>query len=777
VRNCAADGLSELLNFAAIVSESTDSVGIASELRSDLELCAARACIQRGALDQAADLLLPAASRTSARRRREVADQLLLVASAWTQSPGDPARLSRAGNLLRAAVELDPARALSSLAQYLVRQERLDEAIACWQEAIRANPSEVSHYLNLARMYERLSQPEAALTTYMTLIDAAPSSKTFLVVAESLQALAPSLPAASPTRTLRLALLSNSTLDHLHSYLQVECYRAGLRPEFYQGRFDQYAQDILDPNSALYTFGPEVLILAVHPSRLFPRLHDYPFDMSVAERRADIEAGLSTLRRLLDAYTQRSSSLVLLHNMTIPQHPAMGILDCRDELGQTAIFSEINARLAEMVRSHYTNVFIVDEERLQARCGKERATDPRLWHIAKIGWSEVLLPGLAKEYLRYIKPLKGLSRKCIIVDLDNTLWGGVIGEDGLAGIQLGPDAPGSAFVDFQRELRKLLRRGVLLAICSKNNGDDVRLAFEEHPSMVLSADDFAARRINWEPKVKNIRDIAEELNIGLDSLVFIDDNPVERAAVRSELPGVLTPELPRDPVLYRTALLDLNAFDALAVTAEDRRRNELYAAERARRTFEAAHETSGSLEEFLAAMAIVVEIEPADAHTLPRISQLLNKTNQFNLTTYRRSHSELEAMQGEGCLIYGARVTDRFGDNGLVGVIIAVPRTAMLWEIDTLLLSCRVMGRSIESALISFVANQARRHGGVTLRGCYRPTTKNSPVKDCYRTHGFALTERRPDGTEYWDLDLRRGELSIPHWLLVRTGASRFVIV
>jgi FkbH-like protein len=307
---------------------------------------------------------------------------------------------------------------------------------------------------------------------------------------------------------------------------------------------------------------------------------------------------------------------------------------------------------------------------------------------------------------------------------------------------------------------------VLLAVCSKNNLEDAFPVFERHPAMVLKGTHFAAYRINWRSKAANLRELAAELNIGLDSLVFLDDNPVERAAVRSELPDVLVPELPSDPAQYRAALLELDVFESLALTAEDRQRGRLYADQAQRREFEDSIR-GASIEEYLAGLNMVVEIAPANSATLSRVAQLTNKTNQFNLTTRRYSEDDVVALRDQGSDVFGMRVTDRFGDNGLVGVAILGPLVGGGCEIDTLLLSCRVMGRGLETALLSFIAGQARALGCTTLRGRFVPTAKNAPARDCYAGHGFRLAEQLEDGSQVWELELAEQDVTTPTWLTV----------
>ena len=744
-------------------------------LACELQLQLARGALQTGALEAAAQHLAELATAPlEPTQQAAVAKDLQQLARAWSRSAASD-RLARAEDALRQAAALGSTEALVSLAQQLQRQQRLDEAIASLQEAIRRAPQDSQPRLSLARLYARSGQPELARAAYLGLIEAAPSMKNRLTVAAELRDLLAALPPAPAARSLRIALLGNATLDHLHSYLLVECERNGLRPHIYQAGFDQYNQEILDPSSGLYAFEPDVVICAVHASRLFPGLHDDPLALSVAERRAELDAGLARLQQLLDVLTQRTQALVLVHNMVAPQQPALGILDARDELGQTAAFAEINTRLAALARSRYQTVYVVDEDRLQARAGKRAATDPRLWYTARVAWSADVLDELVGEYLRYLRAMRGLSRKCIVLDLDNTLWGGVIGEDGLAGIQLGSEAPGNAFVGLQRELDKLNRRGILLAIASKNNPADALAAIERHPDMVLRPGHFAAQRINWQEKAANIRDIAAELNIGLESLVFLDDNPVERAKVRAELPQVLVPELPPDPAEYRAAVLSLGVFDTLALTDEDRQRSQLYREQQARRQAQTRLSEAGTdgnnLEDYLADLGLVVSIEPADELNLPRIAQLTNKTNQFNLTTRRYGEAEISQRLQAGWSVYAARVKDRFGDNGLTGVLMVEPAADGTWTIDTFLLSCRVMGRKVETALLATVALDARRAGASRLRGWWLPTEKNAPAREVYREHQFACVGESPDGGVQWELDLNVPERlpQVPRWLHVQT--------
>ncbi|TME51075.1 MAG: HAD-IIIC family phosphatase [Chloroflexi bacterium] len=609
---------------------------------------------------------------------------------------------------------------------------------------------------------------EETLDHYLRLIRDDRSARTALMVAPRLAALQQGSP-PDPHAELRFALLGSGTLDQLRDCLAVGCYRDGWRPRIHLSGFDQYAQEMLVPASALYRFDPQVLILAVHPRQLFPVLHEYPFEITVSEREMAIEAGLDTVRQLLTAFRRQSQAVVILHNMVQPQHPALGIADWRDPFGQRAIFNEINMRMARLARDEFLGVHILDADAVQARCGKSRATDVRLWLAARLPWSETMLQELTTEHMRYLGAAFGRARKCLVLDLDGTLWGGVVGEDGVEGLKLGADAPGNAYVMFQREILRLWNRGVLLAICSKNDPDQAMAAFR-HPAMVLRESHFAAQRINWEPKPSNLRQIAAELDLGLDSMVFLDDNPVERAAVRAALPQVLCPDLPTDPAYYRQALVELSAFDTLAVTEEDLRRNAAYTARTHRRRLEADN-SDGSVESYLSKLETRVEITAASAGVLPRLAQLTQKTNQFNLTTRRYTETEIRALQSDGAIVSALRVVDRFGDNGIVGLAIAVARSHDTWELDVLLLSCRVIGRDVESGLLSHVASAVRARGGARIQGWFLPTERNGPARDCYARHGFRLHTATTDGGELWEIGLETNPITVPSWIEMEDAA------
>jgi FkbH-like protein len=338
------------------------------------------------------------------------------------------------------------------------------------------------------------------------------------------------------------------------------------------------------------------------------------------------------------------------------------------------------------------------------------------------------MPALGHQLTALLRAILGLASKCLALDLDGVLWGGVIGEDGLAGIQLGGGPAGEAFVDFQRYVQSLARTGVLLAVCSKNNPEDAVLPFRQHPEMVLRERDIAVFMANWQPKEENLRAIAAAMNIGLDAMVFVDDNPAERSRVRQNLPEVEVVEMPADPAQYVAAVSRLGLFETLAITSEDRQRTASIRENLERKTLESA---AGSVDDYLVQLDIHVQLAPFDEANLPRIVQLINKTNQFNLTTRRHADAEVRALLAAGAYTQAMRTSDRFGDSGLTGVLIAVPEGAGL-RVDTWLMSCRVLGRRLDEAMFAALVRYASENRYTHITGEYIPTAKNSQVADLY---------------------------------------------
>jgi FkbH-like protein len=413
----------------------------------------------------------------------------------------------------------------------------------------------------------------------------------------------------------------------------------------------------------------------------------------------------------------------------------------------------------------FRGVYVLDYDALVSRHGREHWGDARKWLTVRLPIAAANLVPMAREWMRYLAPLAGRVAKVVAVDLDNTLWGGVVGEDGMAGIQVGPEYPGAAYQALQQALLDLTQRGILLAIASKNNRADAMEALTNHPGMLLRPEHFAAMRIDWNEKSQNLRAIAAELNLGVDAIAFLDDNPIERQRVREEIPEAMVVELPADPMAYARAVRDYPAFERLALSEEDRQRTEYYAADRQRAALE---QSAATREDFYRSLAQEAEVASVHRLTLARVAQLTQKTNQFNLTTKRYTEQQIEELaRRPDWQVLSIKVRDRYADNGLVGVAITHDRGEVC-EIDTFLLSCRVIGRTVETALVAHLAEEARERGLRFLEGWFLPTKKNAPAGEFYREHGFRLlAEQTADGApgQLWSLDLADTTLECPDWV------------
>jgi FkbH-like protein len=527
-------------------------------------------------------------------------------------------------------------------------------------------------------------------------------------------------------RRCRIALLSSTTIDFLAPILRAQCFGAGIDAEVYIGPFNQYEQEIRDPDSGLARFRPDVIAIGADWRSLGLRdEEDSPGEA--------VRAPCARLESLWRESRERLGATVIQFNFEAPPFDALGHLSAALPGGRGHLLREINLALWEAAaRTH--GVVILDVDQIAARFGKDRWNDPVLWHTAKQYPSAEALPSLGHQLTVLLRAILGLTSKCLALDLDGVLWGGVIGEDGLGGIQLGGGPAGEAFVAFQHYLRSLTRTGALLAVCSKNNYEDAVLPFRQHPEMVLRERDIAVFMANWKPKEENLRAIAAAMSIGLDAMVFVDDNPAERSRVRQNLPEVEVVELPADPAQYIAAVDRLGLFETLAITSEDRQRTASIRENLERKTLES---TAGGVDDYLAQLDIQVRLAPFDEVDLPRIVQLINKTNQFNLTTRRRGDAEVRALLAAGAYTQAMRAGDRFGDSGLTGVLIALPEGNGL-RVDTWLMSCRVLGRRLEEAMFGALVRYAAENGYTHITGEYVPTAKNSQVADLYARLGCA---------------------------------------
>ena len=581
---------------------------------------------------------------------------------------------------------------------------------------------------------------------------------------QAVQALFAEGPPPGPgTKPIRLAILGSSTLAHLHAGIRVGALRRRLWVTTYETGYGQYLQEILDPRSDLHRFQPTSILFAFDSRHVTARVHA---GLSAPEAEAELEDICDRIVACWDA-VRAAFQCTVLQQTVIPALPELlGSNDHRLPGSRAHFINQLNVRLRELAEAHRIDLVSVDQR--VAKDGLSAWCDSALWHHSK---QEIVL-GAAPFYGdlvgRLLAAKLGQSAKCLVLDLDNTIWGGVIGDDGLDGIVLGQgSALGEAFASLQEYTVELSRRGVILAVCSKNDEANALEAFRKHPEMVLRPEHIASFVANWNDKPANLRAIAGELNIGLDALVFVDDSSHERALVRQELPMVLVPEAPEDPALIAQCLMDAGYFEAVAITDEDRKRTQQYQTNQARSRLKASATDLGT---YLKGLETLLLWRPLDQTGLQRAVQLINKTNQFNLTTRRYTDDDLRTiMQDKTSFGLQLRLADCFGDNGMIAVVLAKPHDGDDMLIDTWLMSCRVLGRQVEQATLNLIVAEARRIGARRLIGEYRPTKKNGMVKDHYTNLGFVPRSRDEEGNCFSFLDISAFS-AIPTYVETRKG-------
>jgi FkbH-like protein len=555
-------------------------------------------------------------------------------------------------------------------------------------------------------------------------------------------------PAGTGTKPVRLAMLGSCTMAHLHSAIRVAGLRRGIWIDIYENDYGQYMQELVDTTSGLHAFKPTMVLLALDA-------HHLAAGLSAQFEQADGDAAVEEqTNRIAECWrlAREAFKCPIIHQTPLPVHPdLLGLNEHRLPGSAAQVIARINAQLRPMADKAGVDLLTVDTR--AARDGIAAWHDIGLWHRAKQEIAPTAAPFYGDMVGRLVAALQGRSFKCLVLDLDNTLWGGVIGDDGMDGIVLGQGSPlGEGYTAFQEYARDLSRRGIILAVCSKNDEANAVEPFEKHPEMTLKRNDIASFFANWQDKASNIKAIAAELNIGIDSLVFVDDNPVERALVRQELPMVAVPEVTDDPISFLRAVSDAGYFESVAITDEDRVRSAQYQGNRAREALKASTTDMGA---YLRGLEMEMIWRRFDRIGLQRTVQLINKTNQFNLTTRRYTEEDVvEIMQSNKAFGLQLRLVDRFGDNGIIAICIGKLQEDDDLLIDTWLMSCRVLGRQVEPTTLNLIAAQAQKLGAKRLLGDYIPTKKNGMVRDHYVKLGFEMAEMREDGSSRAVLDL-----------------------
>jgi FkbH-like protein len=551
--------------------------------------------------------------------------------------------------------------------------------------------------------------------------------------------------ALDPLVPFRLAVLSNSTTDMILPALVGSGARHGLALEIIHTPYDQVAQEALTQHSTVNRSKPDAVLFAIDYRAL-------PMQLTLADAErssAAVKQIMSYLQALRAGIKDNSNAVCIFQTFAPPSETLFGSLDSSVPGTLKSLICEINRELSEIVPA--AGDVLLDVAGLAEIVGLSNWHNPQLWNLAKLPFSGDLIPLYAEHAARTIAAIRGKSRKALILDLDNTVWGGVIGDDGLDGIQIAQgDARGEAHLTLQRLAVDLRKRGVVLAVSSKNTDEVAREPFEKHPEMVLKLEHIAVFQANWNDKATNIQAIADELSLGLDAMVFVDDNPVERGLVRQLLPQVAVPELPEDPAWYARTLSAAGYFEVVSFVAEDLRRASFYQDNARRATLQTL---AGDVDAYLASLDLTITFEPFNSTGRARIVQLINKSNQYNLTTRRYNDAEVAAAELDPSVFtLQVRLKDLFGDNGMISVVICRPTGDGIWDIDTWLMSCRVLGRKVEYMVLREIIGHARAAGVCRLTGAYIPSSRNKLVIDHYARLGFTKVHEDESGVARWEL-------------------------
>jgi len=601
-----------------------------------------------------------------------------------------------------------------------------------WERIVSAVPNDAALLLEAAHASARAGSMEAASRQLRVALQLRPP---YALVARA-AALVDGIRAvghAGHVREARIALLGGSTTTLLAPVLRALCFRDRIAVDIHETPFGAYRQEVLDSSSRLFRFEPTVAFVVTS-------WRDLALPPFVEDEDAAVERIVAESERVWTMLTTSGRCHVVQHAFDFPAAESHDYTAAGPR-GRLRVLERVNLELA---RRAPVGVAVLDQASVQREVGLERWQDDRLWHTARQHPSPAALPALAELQMAHLRAVSGMSKKVVVCDLDNTLWGGVIGEDGLEGIRLGPDSPaGEAHQALQDYLRELRARGVLLAVCSKNNLADARLPFERHPHTRLRMDDFAAFVANWDDKASNLHALARELALGVDSFVVLDDNPFERAWMRAQVPEATVVELGPAASSWTRDLDRGRYFFSLSLTDEDRRRHEQYRANAAVRAQAASYE---SLDDFLAQLEMRAVAAPITSATMPRVVQLIGKTNQFNLTGRRHQRQDVERILAKpGAWSVVVSLSDRLANHGLISVVICDPVDPQSWEIDTWVMSCRVLGRGLERFVMHTMIEAARARGVKKVIGLHRPTERNGLVGTLFDQLGFTPIPNEDD--------------------------------
>ncbi len=564
----------------------------------------------------------------------------------------------------------------------------------------------------------------------------------------------------APLLPFRLGILGNGTLDLIVPSLVASAARHGVALQCFKGEYDQFLQDALAADSAVNLAKPDAVLIALDYRAL--SLRTTPGDAAAAAET--VASAIDLLDTIREGVRRNGGATCIVQTVAPPPEGLFGSLDRALPGTLRSLVDAMNRRIADGVLQSQDT--LLDVSAVAETVGLAEWHSPAQWNMAKLPFADAYVPLYADHVARTVAAMRGRSRRCLVLDLDNTVWGGVIGDDGLDGIRIAQgDAAGEAHLAVQHLALALRARGVVLAVSSKNTDSVAREPFRSHPEMLLREDHIAVFQANWDDKATNIRAIAQELALGLESLVFLDDNPVERGLIRRELPDVAVPELDDDAASYARTLAAAGYFESVRFSDEDRARAEMYQNNARRLTLQ---KQTGDIDAYLQSLDMRIVFSPFTRTTRVRTAQLINKSNQFNLTTRRYTEADVAAVEADpDAMGLHARLIDNFGDNGIIGVIVCRPDGAATWAIDTWLMSCRVLGRRVEQTMLREVIGQARLRGIGQLVGLYRPTERNGMVRDHYAKLGFAPLGEEADGATRWqlstDTEVAGGPMLVEH--------------
>jgi len=540
----------------------------------------------------------------------------------------------------------------------------------------------------------------------------------------------------------RLALLGDSATQFLAKAIRGYGYQEAINFEIFEADYDQIDRQVIDADSELYHSNPEFILLYISSEKLWSRFA--ALDVALKPQFAD--QVLAEMKKWWQTIAGRTNAKIIAFNVVEFNDWVFGHYANREPASFLYQLRKLNFRLMELAQEH-DRVFVLDVASLASATGYINAHDPRLYASSKVALSIEFLPSVAKAFVDIVRAISGNIKKCLILDLDNTVWGGVIGDDGMENIQIGDLGIGHAFDALQVWAKELRRRGIILAVCSKNEEETAKRPFREHPEMTLKLEDIAVFVANWNNKADNIKIIQARLNIGFDSMVFVDDNPFERELVREHLPAVTVPELPEDPALYVPFLRSLNLFETASHSKEDGERTRQYQQEIAR---EESQNSFTNIDDYLRSLDMVSDVKPFDDFNTPRVAQLTQRSNQFNLRTIRYTEADINAIRSSSEFItLSFNLEDRFGDHGLIAVVI-LKKSQEVAFVDTWIMSCRVLKRGMEEFTVNQMVLHAKAAGIERIIGEYIPTAKNGMVRDLFAQMNFS------NRNGMWDLDLRQ---------------------